>query len=39
MTTKENLEKTFAGESSEVGLYFAIVKRADHEIIKKPETI
>lgn len=31
MSTRENLEKTFAGETSEVGLYLAMAKRAEEE--------
>ncbi len=31
MTTKENLEKTFKGETSEVGLYLAMAEKAEEE--------
>ena len=31
MSTKENLEATFKGETSEVGLYLAMSKRAEEE--------
>lgn len=31
MTTKENLEKTFKGETTEVGLYLAMAERAEEE--------
>lgn len=31
MTTKENLEATFQGETSEVGLYLAMARQAEQE--------
>ncbi len=31
MSTKENLEKTFKGETTEVGLYLAMAERAEEE--------
>lgn len=31
MTTKENLDKTFKGETTEVGLYLAMAEKAEEE--------
>ena len=31
MATKENLEKTFKGETTEVGLYLAMAETAEEE--------